>query len=84
MQTLENSYAEMREYINKVPPPSVEDILEEWPIIFSKKGIKWHFTKLTNSDINMLDKVEYDLEIIDKVCHKTGEVDDVEQNIKAL
>lgn len=51
---LEESYALQRTFINGTPPPTAEDILQNWPILFTKEGVKWHYKKLMNQDISKL------------------------------
>lgn len=52
---LEKTYAKQREFLNNVEePPSVYDIKREWPVIFKKSAIVWHFEKLTGTNIDKL------------------------------
>ncbi|CAH0561700.1 unnamed protein product [Brassicogethes aeneus] len=69
---LEKAFQHQRLYINAQKPPSLEDILAEWPILFLKETIKWHFNFLTKSNF---DKLRLDLEsksatILDFMCKK--------------
>lgn len=39
----------------KVPyPPAIQEVKEEWPILFQTKYLYWHFKKLTNKDVTMI------------------------------
>ncbi|XP_074032677.1 uncharacterized protein [Leptinotarsa decemlineata] len=67
---LEKSYPEIRKYLNNVISPTISTIKEEWPIILSPKSIIWHFNKLTGSNINLLDKINEDVEIIKSLWFK--------------
>lgn len=53
---LEKTYPEQRSFINSLP--SFAQIKEKWPILCSKKAIFWHFEKLTNSEINLIDEMK--------------------------
>lgn len=50
---LEKTFSLQREFLNNVEKsPTVVDILREWPILFNKSVIVWHFNKITNVDLN--------------------------------
>lgn len=54
-EMLEKTFAEQRAFLNNInKPPSVTDILREWPIIFNMKAISWHFGKTTSSNLENL------------------------------
>ncbi|KAK4881407.1 hypothetical protein RN001_004726 [Aquatica leii] len=54
-QLLEASYADQRTFLNNIlEVPSVLDIQREWPVLFNKYAIKWHFNKLTGSNLDFL------------------------------
>lgn len=61
---LEKNYPIIRKYLNSAVPPTIADIKQEWPIILSYKSIKWHFNKLTNSNIELLDRLDKDTNAI--------------------
>ncbi|VEN62885.1 unnamed protein product [Callosobruchus maculatus] len=56
-RVLNETFPDIRMYLNAEVPPTISKIKEDWPILFSKKSIAWHFNKLTNSDINLLDQM---------------------------
>lgn len=52
-QILEKTYPIQREFINNVVKfPTVAEILQEWPILFNKYALMWHFKKLCKIDLN--------------------------------
>ncbi|KAI4459143.1 hypothetical protein MML48_6g00001703 [Holotrichia oblita] len=53
---LDETYSLQRYFINK-PSTTVEDIRKEWPILFIKEAICWHYNKLMNQDIGQLETV---------------------------
>lgn len=53
---LDETYPQQHKFLNCSDNPLlVKDIKEEWPVLFSPRAIKYHFKKLTNADINILD-----------------------------
>ncbi|XP_031327771.1 uncharacterized protein LOC116166304 [Photinus pyralis] len=56
VQLLEKTYPQIRKVLNEEEPP-FSKLMEEWPLLFSKKAIFWHFNKLTNSDIHLMDLI---------------------------
>ncbi len=55
MPDIDNSmsltYIYQRHMINTCPPPSVSEIQEQWPFLFTKRGLCAHFKTLTGIDI---------------------------------
>lgn len=51
---METTYPQQRMFINNVNPPTVQQIKQEWPVLFSPRGIKYHFKKLTGADVDCL------------------------------
>ncbi|XP_038148054.1 uncharacterized protein LOC119788016 [Cyprinodon tularosa] len=45
------TYIYQRHMINGCPPPSINDIQEQWPFLFTKRGLCDHFKILTEIDI---------------------------------
>ncbi|XP_062844373.1 uncharacterized protein LOC134303045 [Trichomycterus rosablanca] len=45
------TYIYQRHMINTSPPPSISEIEEQWPFIFTKRGLCSHFKTLTGIDI---------------------------------
>lgn len=66
----EKSYASVRSFLNTEIPHTMQQIREEWPIIFSKKAIYWHFNKLTNADIHLLNNINDKSEKIIKFIYQ--------------
>ncbi|XP_050312063.1 uncharacterized protein LOC126747450 [Anthonomus grandis grandis] len=71
VDVMEKSYAEQRQFLNRLPPPSITEIQEDWPILLSKKAIFWHFSKLTSCDIHLLDQSKGKIEKLVRYCQKT-------------
>lgn len=47
-ELLEKTYSDQRAYLNNIEtPPSVNEIRENWPVLFQRTAIIWHFKKLT-------------------------------------
>ncbi|XP_051813223.1 uncharacterized protein LOC127536544 [Acanthochromis polyacanthus] len=53
---MEKTYVIQRQYLNSVPAPTVAEIQEEWPFLFSQRGLYIHFSLLT--DVAFLDKMQ--------------------------
>ncbi|XP_073791160.1 uncharacterized protein isoform X1 [Danio rerio] len=55
MPDIDNSmnltYIHQRQMINSCPPPSIDLIKEQWPFLFTKRGLCAHFKTLTDVDI---------------------------------
>lgn len=45
------TYIYQRHMINSCPPPSTNEIEEQWPFLFTKRGLCAHFKTLTGIDI---------------------------------
>ncbi|XP_062865601.1 uncharacterized protein LOC134328435 [Trichomycterus rosablanca] len=45
------TYIYQRHMINTCPPPSISEVEEQWPFIFTKRGLCAHFKTLTGIDI---------------------------------
>ncbi|KAF7688175.1 hypothetical protein HF521_014181 [Silurus meridionalis] len=50
---MEKTYVIQRRYLNSMPAPAIAVVMEEWPYLFSLKGIFSHFTLLTDVPILM-------------------------------
>ncbi|XP_034728101.1 uncharacterized protein LOC117944981 [Etheostoma cragini] len=50
---MEITYIYQRHMINTWPPPSLCEIKEQWPLLFTKRGLCSHFQTLTNIDDDM-------------------------------
>ncbi|XP_061747157.1 uncharacterized protein si:dkey-15h8.17 isoform X2 [Nerophis ophidion] len=59
---MEKTYVILRRYLNGNPAPSMADVKEEWPFLFSLRGFYSHFYLLT--DIRILSKLQ------EAMCHK--------------
>uniref|UniRef100_A0A3P8P056 Uncharacterized protein n=1 Tax=Astatotilapia calliptera TaxID=8154 RepID=A0A3P8P056_ASTCA len=46
------TYVSQRQLMNSCPSPSVAEIQEQWPFLFTRKGLSNHFYKLTGIDIS--------------------------------
>uniref|UniRef100_A0A3B4XNK6 Si:dkey-15h8.17 n=1 Tax=Seriola lalandi dorsalis TaxID=1841481 RepID=A0A3B4XNK6_SERLL len=53
---MEKTYIIQRQYLNSVPAPAVVEIMEEWPFLFSQRGLYAHFGLLT--DVSILVKLQ--------------------------
>ncbi|KAF1388589.1 hypothetical protein PFLUV_G00091860 [Perca fluviatilis] len=53
---MEKTYVIQRRYLNSLPAPAISDIKEEWPFLFSQRGLYSHFSLLT--DISILIKLQ--------------------------
>ncbi|CAH0564387.1 unnamed protein product [Brassicogethes aeneus] len=52
---LEKTYGQQRTFLNNIKePPTVTQSKNEWPVLFKKEAIEWHFQKLTGKDLNTL------------------------------
>nr|XP_055025276.1 uncharacterized protein LOC129415351 [Misgurnus anguillicaudatus]XP_055025277.1 uncharacterized protein LOC129415351 [Misgurnus anguillicaudatus] len=51
-QLMKTTYASQRYAINKNPPPSIDQLKEQWPFLFMKRYLCAHFNTLTGIDIN--------------------------------
>lgn len=51
---LEKTYGMQRQFINNPQAPTIHEVLKEWPLIFKKKVIRWHYEKLMGHKINTL------------------------------
>ncbi|KAG1937634.1 hypothetical protein F2P79_018093 [Pimephales promelas] len=57
---MEKTYIIQRRYLNSVPAPAIAVVKQEWPFLFSPRGICSHFTLLT--DVSILVKFREALE----------------------
>ncbi|KAJ8333424.1 hypothetical protein SKAU_G00414320 [Synaphobranchus kaupii] len=48
---LEITYILQRRFLNGIPPPSISDVKDTWPFLFSQRGLYSHFHLLTNIPI---------------------------------
>ncbi|KAJ7985464.1 hypothetical protein DPEC_G00352300, partial [Dallia pectoralis] len=46
------TYVNQRRMINAWPPPSIKDVMEQWPFLFTKRWILSHFHLLTGVEID--------------------------------
>ncbi|XP_070690655.1 uncharacterized protein [Pempheris klunzingeri] len=53
---MEKTYVIQRRYLNSVPAPAITEIKEEWPFLFSQRGLYSHFGLLT--DVSILIKMQ--------------------------
>ncbi|XP_067101214.1 uncharacterized protein [Osmerus mordax] len=53
---MEKTYIIQRRYLNSVPAPAIAEIKEEWPFLFSQRGLYSHFGLLT--DVSILNKLQ--------------------------
>ncbi|XP_073668305.1 uncharacterized protein [Paramisgurnus dabryanus] len=51
-ELMKTTYASQRYAINKNPPPSIDQLKEQWPFLFMKRYLCAHFNTLTGIDIN--------------------------------
>ncbi|KAF2904769.1 hypothetical protein ILUMI_01405 [Ignelater luminosus] len=67
-ELLEATYPDVRLFLNNIEkPPTVDEIIKEWPIITNSNAIDWHFQKLTGKDItNLTVKM---IEKSDRICN---------------
>lgn len=45
------TYIKQRQFINSNPPPTFNNVMQEWPFLFQKRWLLSHFEKLTGIDI---------------------------------
>ena len=45
------TYAYQRHMINVCPPPSISDLKDQWPVLFTPRGLCSHFKTLTGIEI---------------------------------
>ncbi|XP_044760223.1 uncharacterized protein LOC123317679 [Coccinella septempunctata] len=57
---LEENYSAIRQFVNNIEsPPTVNDVKSNWPVLFRKSAVLWHFKKLTGVDLILVkDKME--------------------------
>ena len=48
---MEKTYITQRQFINGVPAPAIHEIKEDWPFLFSQRGLFSHFSLLTDVSI---------------------------------
>ncbi|XP_059915959.1 uncharacterized protein LOC132463678 [Gadus macrocephalus] len=48
---MEKTYITQRQFINRVPAPAIAEIKEDWPFLFSQRGLFSHFSLLTDVSI---------------------------------
>lgn len=51
-KNMELTYIYQRHMINTWPPPSLREVEEQWPFLFTKRGLCSHFHMLTDIDID--------------------------------
>lgn len=51
-ELMKTTYVSQRYAINKNPPPSIDELIEQWPFLFTKRHLCDHFNTLTGIDIN--------------------------------
>lgn len=47
----DEAYSQIRIFLNNENPPSAAEILNQWPVVFKKRAIVYHFIKLTNNNL---------------------------------
>lgn len=57
---METTFPQKRKFINNPTAPTVKQIKEDRRVLFSPRGIKYHFKKLTNADIDVLNAQFYE------------------------
>ncbi|KAK1905893.1 Sterile alpha motif domain containing protein 3 [Dissostichus eleginoides] len=53
---MERTYIILRRYLNRMPAPAMLEVKEEWPFLFSQRGLFSHFGLLT--DVNILQQLQ--------------------------
>lgn len=76
---LEDTYAAQREFLTNPTPPTILEIRKEWPVLFIKEAIYWHFKKLTQKDLPKHD--EKILKIVTFGRHKNIPVSETDELI---
>ncbi|CAH0564813.1 unnamed protein product [Brassicogethes aeneus] len=56
-ELMTKSFPEQRHFLNSTPAPTSSQIREEWPILMSINGIRWHFDELKKSNLNSFDNI---------------------------
>ncbi|KAK2880732.1 hypothetical protein Q8A67_018000 [Cirrhinus molitorella] len=56
LNLMKSTFCLQRKQINQTPAPSIEELRNQWPYLFTKRGIFCHFESLT--DINVLHALE--------------------------
>ncbi|XP_030013649.1 uncharacterized protein LOC115435407 isoform X2 [Sphaeramia orbicularis] len=51
-ESMRLTYIYQRHMINRFPPPSISDVQEQWPFLFTRRGLCAHFKTLTGIDIS--------------------------------
>lgn len=62
---LSDTYVQVRAFLERDDVPTVEDILNEWPVLLKPETIAWHFQFLTNKSLSDLSK---------NLCNKTEQI----------
>lgn len=47
---LEETFPAQRNFLTTINPPTIEEVRKEWPVLFKKDAITWHFQRLTEKD----------------------------------
>lgn len=50
-ELLEKTYASQRQFLSDTNQPTIAEIRKEWPVLFKKEAIFWHFEKLTQKSL---------------------------------
>ncbi|CAB1440706.1 unnamed protein product [Pleuronectes platessa] len=61
-QLMKTTYYLQRKNINAIPPPSITELKNDWPYLFSPKELYSHFKLLTDIDNDILDKMNQAME----------------------
>lgn len=52
---MEKTYPNQRKFLNNIESlPTVGDMMAQWPILFKKEALVWHFNKLTETNLEIL------------------------------
>ncbi|KAI7789386.1 hypothetical protein IRJ41_018293, partial [Triplophysa rosa] len=51
-ELMKTTYVSQRYAINKISPPCIDELKEQWPFLFMKRNLCDHFNTLTGIDIN--------------------------------
>ncbi|KAG5876893.1 hypothetical protein JTB14_003217 [Gonioctena quinquepunctata] len=54
---LDDTYVAQRLFLNDLEnPPTVQEVQNKWPVLLQKSAIIWHFKKLTNISLELLEQ----------------------------
>lgn len=51
---LAEAYSAIRLFLNNPDPPAIQEIMSEWPVVFEKKAIYWHYHHLMGHSVENL------------------------------